>query len=127
MTAVAPVPDLLRRFVPAPFQSYVETTHGLLRICSNDDAFSYFPRPYRLSGARVYECVLIRDSEVPTRSKTLLLKQGELVSVLLAEGGHLHLDTGTRELFGFLSHLTETAVVIQWIERLLSIAEYADE
>jgi hypothetical protein len=121
VTAVAPVPDLLRRFVPTPFQSYVETAHGLVHIRSSHEAFLYLPRPYRLSSARVYECVLIHDSEVPSRSKTLLLKQGELVSVLLAEGGHLHLDTGTRELFGFISHVTETAVIIQWIERLLSI------
>ena len=44
-------PDLLRRFVPTPYYSIVETKNGTVGIRSNDGAFSYHRKPEAASDA----------------------------------------------------------------------------
>jgi len=122
-TAVMQPPDLLRRFVPTPYSSFIETGRGILKIQSNDGAFSYRPKPYRISENRPLECVLIRDHEVPQYPRTVIFQHGELSTVVLREGGHIHFDHDVGEIIGFVSPEIDTSVIIHWIERLLSLAE----
>lgn len=113
-------PDLLRRFVPTPYYSIVETSSGLVGIRSNDGAFSYHRKPQPPSEPAVINCVLIRDDAVPTRPRTLLLEQGDILTLLVAEGAHLHLDQSQQELLGFARSSLDTLVILYWIERLLT-------
>ncbi len=112
-------PDLLRRFVPTPYYSIVETKNGTVGIRSNDGAFSYHRKPEAASDAAAINCVLIRDDSVPTCPQTLLLEQGEILTLLIAEGAHLHLDRVKREILGFARNSLDTLVILYWIERLL--------
>jgi len=113
-------PDLLRRFVPTPYYSIVETSSGPVGIRSNDGAFSYHRKPEAASDAATINCVLIRDDSVPTRPQTLLLEQGEILTLLIAEGAHLHLDGPKKEILGFARNSLGTLVILYWIERLLT-------
>jgi hypothetical protein len=119
MTRTQPA-DLLRRFVPTPYYSVVETSGGPVGIHSNDGAFSYHRKPEAASDTATIKCVLIRDDSVPTRPQTLLLEQGEILTVLVAEGAHLHLDKARQEILGFAHNSLDTLVILYWIERLLT-------
>jgi hypothetical protein len=119
MTGAQP-PDLLRRFVPTPYFSIIETSRGPVGIRSNDGAFSYHRKPDAASDAATINCVLIRDDSVPTRSQTLMLEQGEILTLLIAEGAHLHLDGPKKEILGFARNSLDTLVILYWIERLLT-------
>ena len=119
MISVEP-PDLLHRFVPTPYHSIVETKNGPIGIRSNDGAFSYHRKPEAALDAAAFNCVLIRDDAVPARPETLLLEQGEILTLLVAEGAHLHLDQGRKEILGFARNSLDTLVILYWIERLLT-------
>jgi hypothetical protein len=119
MISVDP-PDLLHRFVPTPYYSIVETKNGPVGIRSNDGAFSYHRRPEAAPDAATIVCVLIRDDSVPIRLQTLLLEQGEILTLVIAEGAHLHLDKPKKEILGFARNSLDTVVILYWIERLLT-------
>lgn len=94
----SPPPDLMKRFVAAPFTAWVATSTDVYRVSTN-----YFPLceglcdQVEVSGP-LWDCTIIHDSEYPmddcdamsfsSHGQCLVLQPGRLIAV---DGTHRHI------------------------------------
>jgi hypothetical protein len=119
------IPDLLRRFVPTPYQCRVQLNGVDLDLHTNDsELISELSRPadHELVGCLKLSlsAKIVRDDDAPSdQSETIVLSSEAVVTILMGTGTILCLDCECRELLGFVApHVSASDVV----NSLLSLA-----
>ena len=102
------VPDLLRRFVPAPHVCNVPAGESYLRLETNDPSIVTAMRgvasPSDDKGRAFYSWRLIRDDQTPRGGrKVTILTSGALSTLLLGVGTIVAVDRQQREVLGFIA------------------------
>ncbi len=112
------IPDLLRRFVPTPYQCHVQLGGVDLELHTNDPALvTELSRSADSGPLDPLEVSLfakiVRDNDAPCdQSEIMTLKSWPLVTVLMGTCTMLCLDCERRELLGFIApHVTTSDVV----------------
>jgi len=115
-----PLPDLLRRFVPAPHTAALSHLYGEIRIESNDAAYTqdllaYFRDSSPDAFLRAIEHVrLIVERSLPQDGEDLTqLDAGHLRTVLRGTNTILIQDSESRELLIFLAQGVSCAELVQ--------------
>jgi hypothetical protein len=102
------VPDLLKRFVPAPYKLDALICRVLVTLETNDpdivDEIARANADLKNGGKPTLRLKIIRDSEAPDiTSETIVLFSWPIVTVLAGAGTMLALDAERREIVGFIA------------------------
>jgi hypothetical protein len=102
------VPDLLKRFVPAPYKLDALICRVPVTLETNDpdivDEIARASADLKKRGKPTLRLTVIRDNEAPDGdSETVVLSSGPVVSLLVGAGTILALDAEQREIVGFLA------------------------
>lgn len=116
------VPDLLRRFVPAPHVFNFLAGESCVRLETNDPSIVTAMRsvtaPSSNENRKVsYSWKLIRDEEAPSGGREItILSYGPLSTLLLGMGTVVAVDREWREVLGFIApDVSADEFVTSWL------------
>src|ERR1700761_5907710 len=117
-------PDMLRRFVVAPFVFTVAVNRRRVRIESNDLEIALSLRRYVLAGLRGHKPVslwrVVREEESLETSGSSSTVESEFLRTLFLDGTVLTYDKARMEVVGFLASDMSAAQFVESVVSLLT-------